>query len=589
MQDYVLSNSSKVRQASYQPRTISKDILGLSYGLGDQDELIRKALRNSSARRDENAPLYLAPGDVEGFEERNSMRALRQQHDEAKSLYGSRHGQVRRLANDISDLKATLSSQLIDDRRTIYFETARLLRASGLPTDNLVKASVGPTKSHSSFSFPAAACISRFLIQIELGGERRTQIFPTALQGFLSSGFAGVQRLVEGLGGIMPGTCDSSRQDVESAREDVRPWRCLLCPETTRYNRRSILARHHQRIHLKKADQFDCPECIREGKTFIVSGPGSAWFNHAERTHGKHTAPYLLGGGQVEKMSRLANSIPEQVRCFFCDDRLTAGRQFSRHFNKQHGPITYGTFYCPECRRDGREEKITGQAAWLEHTWAVHKCDERGVPLNTQARTKPRTKVKWQRRAREQTAGGDNTAIVPSNKPCGGCTDKRASKPRCCLRRPGTNSCEECIRRGIECVSRAGYGQSCSKCIDTRLTCWVQPGKNSCVRCSKSQIKCERRQYTRQARDSKRPATHPAVPLSATDSGCGISETDSAIDLDMAADFDMVAADFDMMADPDMAMGLSFDAWEVNPEFDASAIDTEFDEFAIDPELLAIS
>lgn len=590
MQSYILSNTSSVRQSSYQPRSISKNILALSYGLADRDEMLRNALRNSSARRDENAPLYLAPGDAEAFEERFDMRSLRQQYDEARSQYGSSHGRTRRLAGDISVLKANLSSLLIDKRRAEYFEAARVLRASGLPTDDLVQASVGPPKSRASFSFPAAAFIGRFLTQNELVGERRTEIFPTLLQTFLSSQFASVQMLVEELCSITPDTCDSSRQDVQSVCEEIPLWRCLLCPKTTLFKRRFHLSRHHHQIHLKNPEQFHCPECFREeGKTLIVSGPGSAWFNHAERTHGKHTAPYLLRQGQLGRISRLANSIPKHVRCFFCDDRceFTAGRQFSQHFNKMHASTTYGIFHCPECRRNGSEEKITGQAAWLEHAWAVHKCDERGFPLDTQERTK--AKRQW--RKREQIAGGDNqresqeptgevnTALVPSNKPCHGCTDKRARKPRCCVRRPGADSCEECNRRGIECLSRAGYGQTCSKCIAARLICWLRPGSSSCVACSKSQITCERGHYKRKSGDSKMPATHSTVPLSAIDSASDISEIDSTIDLS----FDT------MVTDLDMATGLSLKAWQVDPDLDVSTIDSDFDEFSIDPELLGFS
>jgi hypothetical protein len=570
MQNHVLSNSSKVRQSSYQPRSISKNLLALSYGLIDQDTMLENTLRNSSANRDENAPLYLAPGDSENFETRFDLLSLREQYAEAKSQHGANDKRTKRVANEIGALKRSLSVQLIKQRRAEYFEAARMRRASGLPTDDLIQASVRPPKSRYAFSHPAAASICQFLTNNDLDGEQRRRSFPTLLQAFLSAQFSEVQAFVEEL--VNP-TMSTHRLTDES--KDGRLWRCILCPSATCFGRRYQLARHHLLVHMKNPGQFRCPECYREkGEIFMVSGPSSPWFNHAERIHGAHTAPYELGSLKATELKY------ERARCLLCDD----GRQFSvsvhsRHFNKHHATTTNGTFNCPECARNGREDKITGQAEWSQHAREAHGCDKRGFPLGI---TKPKRRG---RRLPQQLKDKG-----PSDKSCHACTDSRRRNRGNCVRPLNGGPCRDCESEGIQCMWRAGYGQACGPCAARKLICWLVPGKSSCLSCSKSQRVCEGGSSRVRNPKPKLSKVQPAISPLVTDSDCDMSEVDSAVDLN----FDWMMGDWDALGNEEsdfdpMRTSLSYQC-ELDKNLDSWTTDDTvvgFEECPIDPQLLA--
>lgn len=78
MRNYVLSNTTGVFEGSYQPKRVREDLTRLAFGprAGHNDSLFRR-LRNMSLSRDAGAPTEIGQEDLQKFEQRNDVKALR--------------------------------------------------------------------------------------------------------------------------------------------------------------------------------------------------------------------------------------------------------------------------------------------------------------------------------------------------------------------------------------------------------------------------------------------------------------------------------------------------------------------------------
>lgn len=279
VRNYILSNTAPVFERSYQPVHLRRELMSLIFGdnLAGTHEALFDKLRQSTFKRDENAPIYPTQEDVQEIEQHDSMLVLC-----AKSSKSS-PGEREQIRQQMRYLRAQLSAQKVQERRNAYFKMVDKRRALGLPTDDLA---VQCLSTHRHLDDPiAAANIGQLLRQsCELQANRNES--------------EERQRFVDSLLSYLVAT-PKPTLEVESTPNPFvgkgtpgKP-RCLLCDRE--FSRRDGLTKHH-RQHLSDgrfSEPFPCPECVRlQWRWVIIEGP-QHWSSHAEQTHGRATAPNL--------------------------------------------------------------------------------------------------------------------------------------------------------------------------------------------------------------------------------------------------------------------------------------------------------
>lgn len=302
----------------------------ISFGAlaGEKDQLLTQ-MRRTSLRRDPRAPIYITSEDLDSFEKRRDLTALRKlpSNDVVKAK--------------IKYIRDSLEKLLIDRRRREYFENID----KGRPVEDLVNTrSTDPRERLHKGISDVARHIAPFF-EDEVSNAELIQ----NLTGFLDG-----TRIIDNTRLNQPRPMD----DQEKTTDKPTPC-CLLCPSSSFSNPRS-LSRHVWKTH-EFEKQFYCPECQRVGNGLVTVAAGrEAWSCHLVNYHDKIHVPNPVSA--------------KTAYCPFCAKYATP-RGFSLHYNQHRGRINR-PFLCPECERQGRTHQIVGgDDSWISHVRKSHGGD----------------------------------------------------------------------------------------------------------------------------------------------------------------------------------------------------------------------
>lgn len=186
VRNYVLSHTSDVFLASYQPRQVRQDLIAIAFSQ-PSDPTLFHLLRTASAGRDENAPLYPDTATLQSFEQRPDVRKARAEHDKVRQTHGAGSKEYRRSRFQVEFLLKEPSKQAVERDRKSYFELVDRLRAEEkVTTDLILCPPPNPHRSQYWHSLCAAAEIGRFFHRAD-PGEDDTSAFRVMLLDFLGN------------------------------------------------------------------------------------------------------------------------------------------------------------------------------------------------------------------------------------------------------------------------------------------------------------------------------------------------------------------------------------------------------------------
>ncbi|GJN67144.1 hypothetical protein PLICBS_001168 [Purpureocillium lilacinum] len=282
LRNFILSNSTEVYEHSYLPIHLNKDLMKVAYRdkAGQNEEMVSMMSR-AFLRRDPYAPIYITKDDFAGFEKRNDLSSLRNQYREAKDD----PVKAQKIKARIKYLLDWLERLRIQEVRKEYFDEVDRLRAQGSTTHHLrTTQATNPRKKREIAGSSVAVRIGKLLDE-DVGPVSAA----TMLLGYLQ---------------------EKSERDVfphEQIKAHERQLaalsRCLLCNYS--YANVSSLTRHVRKHHEDTfREQFDCPECQRNGDTQTISALPAAWSNHVLSYHGKQHTPNLWSKPKPEGLRR---------------------------------------------------------------------------------------------------------------------------------------------------------------------------------------------------------------------------------------------------------------------------------------------
>ncbi|KAL8410445.1 hypothetical protein RB596_000215 [Gaeumannomyces avenae] len=390
VRNYVLSNSTQVYERSYQPRHVAADLTRIAFGerAGNNEELF-KLMRDSSLRRDTNAPIYPTKAELESLEERRDMRDLRATYNMLKKDTSSPEAkkEANRVQARIGKLIKELSALIVQKKRREYFQEVDRRRASGLSTADLHVSAINPRTTPHAKSGRAATIIGQILcrngIEADFGqAENIGRLLVAFLQERDNEIIA--LRDIESKPNVspIPLTPVSKPDQRDSSRST-----CLLCGKS--FAERRTLIRHNRDIHYRDGQfqqPFDCPAC---SNTFTVTN-AAHWSQHVEDVHGKQNAPGAPKNAAmpplpVLKLDQLDSS---KSNCFLCGKGFAHRTNLTRHNREVHHQEGrfQEPFDCPACNKgDGLDHCIIKDAAhWSNHVETVHGAQNApGLPQTT--------------------------------------------------------------------------------------------------------------------------------------------------------------------------------------------------------------
>lgn len=409
-----MSHTTGVAQNSYQPvhfgqRSLAAVNFANFLPENPDDDRLFERLRNSTLTGDENAPIDPSREDFASWEERNDIKQLRQQYEDARRKCGSEHPQTKQIAAKIQSILDQLSALIVRRRREEYFQQADELRARGQST-NALQANSGsnPRKSYSAASSSAATFIGANM-RVKSSGdcwEKHCALLVAYLQDkpdlVRHLGGDALPKPVQNGGDLLSTPLTGVATPVSEPHADLSGQPSSPKTQTTSstclfgcgvFSSRNNLTRHTVRTHASAfAHTFPCPACKRCGKSDAMIEGASAWSNHAERFHGKANAPHLPSS---KDWATLLRKKPGTSRtrvkgtCFLCTGRYAVGSGFSRHFNQRHARAGQFdvSFQCPSCPQ---AVLITGLSDWMKHAADIHRQDgQTGRPESEAQRASP--------------------------------------------------------------------------------------------------------------------------------------------------------------------------------------------------------
>ena len=329
MRNFILSNSTEVFETSYQPVDLRDNLMKISFGTmaGNTDALIAKR-HQAFTQRDPNAPIYITHQDLELFNERNDICALKARRKRVSLEEGPQCQEVKQINGQIAHILGTLEEQRILERRREFFQKANELRAQGLPTTHLHDDTSNPRpKLYEKYSPPSVA-IGQSLFS------------PPAC----SKSFDLVAMFLTG------------HLEVTSESRTKQGTRCFLCFRN--FSNKSGLTRHVSQTHKKTFDRpFDCPECQRRGLKAQRIANRIAWSAHTSKFHGAINTP-----------TPRTTSSSHEVYCLLCMKAFRSSG-FNLHFQRTHVKLGQfeRAFACPV---DGTV--IANLDAWIGHVRMHH-------------------------------------------------------------------------------------------------------------------------------------------------------------------------------------------------------------------------
>ncbi|KAI3552370.1 hypothetical protein CSPX01_00119 [Colletotrichum filicis] len=378
LRNYILSNTSRVYEKSYQPRHIRENLARVAYGdLAGQSDALHTILRNATFTRDEKAPLYPTQRDLDVFEKRNDVQKRRKEYRAAVTLHGAGSVQAKRMGARVWDLIEALSALTVKVRRAKYFKEADRRRVQGLSTTDLrVTPAEDPHRKseQSRFTSGIAVKIGSYLRDEDADTKFNSTTFVNHLQAFLADrdlpGSSQDPQVLQ--------TTSQPKKGRPGHTEIEKTGKCLLC--SRHYSRRSNLTRHYKVTHSRQFSKpFPCPSCHQIGQKYQVRDEAD-WSSHVTRCHGEENAPHLISRSPNEQ---------KMVRCLICRSWLSGTHNLTKHTREVHqkaGGLFDKPFCCPECHRSGQQVPITDRADWSQHMKWTHGTREQEEPPSSNQR-----------------------------------------------------------------------------------------------------------------------------------------------------------------------------------------------------------
>lgn len=400
----MLSNSETVFRNSYQPQHVREELQRIAFGdtLAGRNQELFNLLQRSSLRRDENAPIYPTPAQLQTLEDRQDLKRLRMEYNSAVATGKGKpyNAEANRLSANIQWIRESLSHLFIQKRRAEYFAMADRLRAIGEEVPQYGR-EPSPFRAYEPESGEASERLGEYLASHlnsppSTHSDRWSVVFVDMLLALQRRLHAQVDRLsAEALAELTD--IPLAPIPTSTARQATSPHKCLICLAT--YVKRGSLTKHNTIVHCRASGgilmkPLRCPECERKRikQPPIINGP-IEWSNHVERCHGKENAPSppsglikLMTSFSVPKSKLLLAKHQEQ--CLICEDVFEAGSGFNRHVTMAHEKTGFfdTPFDCPACKRTGSAIPIDDVIIWRVHVMKVHSEGARFSHLLTPKR-----------------------------------------------------------------------------------------------------------------------------------------------------------------------------------------------------------
>ncbi|KAH6889973.1 hypothetical protein B0T10DRAFT_548470 [Thelonectria olida] len=339
LRNFILSNSTEVFETSYIPVNISSRLQEIAFPkmVDDTQKLIEKTSQ-AFLHRDGRAPVHITRQDLDDFETRADVQALRDAHQTLK-IDPSKKDEAKKCLSRIKAIKDSLESQLLKQRRDEYFEAANGLHEKDESAAHLQDLdATDPHKRNHALSDRAALRVGQHLVS-----QDSHQEFGRTLVDYL-------HKRLEPL---------TMRQQSPQERSI-----CFLPKCRRDFSSRSNLSDHVRKYHGSDFEQqFFCPECqILEAKNVTIGASKQAWSSHVARHHGAIHAPAVS-----EKCAY----------CWLCNGYFTEGGLRS-HLTLKH--VKSGQFQqpfpCPACLKENEETVIDDVDSWQSHVAEVHSSKQ---------------------------------------------------------------------------------------------------------------------------------------------------------------------------------------------------------------------
>ncbi|EHA56174.1 hypothetical protein MGG_02036 [Pyricularia oryzae 70-15] len=415
VRNYMLSHSTTVYETSYQPRNVGHDLTEIAFGdrAGSNKELF-DLMRDSSLGRDADAPIYITKAELESFEKRSDMRALRAQYAKLKkdeSLEAKK--EANRIQSRLGKLVNELTALTLSVKRRDYFRFVDTRRASGRATDDLHVAPINPRRTRHAEAGPPAMMVGQIMCQDSTAVDSGT-----AMELWGSSLVAFLKCRDDDLKAALAPTLIPSISVTNSI--------CLLCKKE--FTQRRNLTRHVASVHNKQFQRpFDCPVCVDK----CIINDAAHWSHHIDIFHGRQNAPRFPPKTAVQptddaemppmpviRLDRLDTSKPT---CLLCGKSFATKKSLTRHNKEVHhqeGRFR-GPFDCPACNKENGMPVCTifNAVEWSNHVETVHGPQNTpGLPTDGQTNFARKRKRKGDRKDEYSETDTMETVVAGSQE-----------------------------------------------------------------------------------------------------------------------------------------------------------------------------
>ncbi|KAI6544139.1 hypothetical protein MCOR05_002642 [Pyricularia oryzae] len=400
---------------NYQPRNVGHDLTEIAFGdrAGGNKELF-DLMRDSSLGRDADAPIYITKAELESFEKRSDMRALRAQYAKLKkdeSLEAKK--EANRIQSRLGKLVNELTALTLSVKRRDYFRFVDTRRASGRATDDLHVAPINPRRTRHAEAGPPAMMVGQIMCQDSTAVDSGT-----AMELWGSSLVAFLKCRDDDLKAALAPTLIPSISVTNSI--------CLLCKKE--FTQRRNLTRHVASVHNKQFQRpFDCPVCVDK----CIINDAAHWSHHIDIFHGRQNAPRFPPKTAVQptddaemppmpviRLDRLDTSKPT---CLLCGKSFATKKSLTRHNKEVHhqeGRFR-GPFDCPACNKENGMPVCTifNAVEWSNHVETVHGPQNTpGLPTDGQTNFARKRKRKGDRKDEYSETDTMETVVAGSQE-----------------------------------------------------------------------------------------------------------------------------------------------------------------------------
>lgn len=382
LRNYLLSNSQKTFERSYQPRHISFDLMQATFsdaGSTPGTQRLYEILGQACMAHDEKTPISLTQKELRELDSHSYVVSFRKEYEKANAELGRDNVATRRAQVAMRTKRQQLEERMIREKRDRYFDKADRLRALGESVEEAFPDARDHTRprsiSHTAkaqLAIRGTTSISEFMHRDDLCDDARQQKFVDMVFEFLAHRPANTDYIFRD---IVDEADDKASRPVEPVFTLKNSYRCLFgCPAMSKH---VYLTGHTETYHKPSFETpFYCPECRRRRLPPVIIENLEHWCVHAERAHGKMNAPSNrphLKDGLIKRYEK-----PPKAPCLFCRAKFCVGQGYARHFNKHAEKEFRNTkgFDCPKCRYEGKGSvRILERESWLLHAREVHHID----------------------------------------------------------------------------------------------------------------------------------------------------------------------------------------------------------------------